>query len=75
MASEFDAILAEVRRLLEDGKSLAIATIDTPWGAGRPQGVDDFPESSIFKSSGGKQCVQWVVLPNGEVKCARYKDD
>lgn len=77
MAQEFDAILDQVRKLLEQGKSLAITTIDTPWGDGAPSVfTDEVGESSIFKSEGGgRRCIQWVVLPTGKIECARYADD
>jgi hypothetical protein len=75
MSEGFESILAEVRRLLEDGKSLAITTIDTPWGDGMPNDLKSIPSFSIFESTGSGHCIQWVILPTGEVKCARYKDD
>jgi hypothetical protein len=77
MASAIDAILDEVRALLEEGKSLSITTIDRPTGNEGVGGLaDGLSTNSIFGvgTASGRRCVQWVILPTGEIRCAKYAD-
>lgn len=61
-------VLAEVERLLQAGRSLAITTIDSADAsvAGR------FDAADVLSEASGR-CVQWVILPDGTRICVKYK--
>lgn len=66
-ADEHDAVIEAIRKLLDEGKSLAITTLDNADELG-PDGYFELSDAA----SKTRRCLQYVILPDGRRICIRW---